>query len=73
MTTSQFAKMCFLLLAFCFISTVSLANQPNLVLILTDDIGEQNDVADDHPETVKRLFDEYRNFAKNRKLKQAPN
>ena len=40
---------------------------------LAEDIGEQDDVADDHPEMVKRLFDEYRNFAKNRKLKQAPN
>jgi arylsulfatase A len=36
---------------------------------LAEDIGEQNDVADDYPETVTRLFTDFKEFANSRKLK----
>jgi arylsulfatase A len=36
---------------------------------LAEDIAEQNDVSQSHPETVKRLFTEFKEFANSRKLK----
>jgi len=36
---------------------------------LRNDLSEQNDVAQKHPERVERLFKAYRDYAANRELK----
>jgi hypothetical protein len=39
MTVNQFALGCYLLLSFCLGTTAVQADQPNIVLILADDMG----------------------------------
>lgn len=36
---------------------------------LADDLAEENDVSESHPERAQRLFADFTTFAKNRKLK----
>ncbi len=67
--SSQASGVAVILLSHVVASADEIPQQPNIVIILADDISEKKDLATANSDQAHRLFSEYKTFISERRLK----